>query len=210
LHYELAGGGGYRRANGVWVLPGEYTVVLTVEGKSYRQPLTVRMDPRVKTLPADLQRQFADSQRAASALKGVQEAVAKGTAIEEQLVKAPGSLELQDFQRKLSGVLGKPDPEYGAVSRPVDTDTTSLRHLQGKLRMVLYALQSADVAPTPEQEDALRKYEATTQSTEQQWNTLLSVDLPKLNGVLRTAGAQKISSSESVPIEEDLGNDRDQ
>jgi len=42
-----AGGGGFGRgaAN---VLPGAYTVRLTAEGKTYTQPLQVRMDPRSK------------------------------------------------------------------------------------------------------------------------------------------------------------------
>jgi len=39
-------------AQGPMVLPGQYTVKLTVEGKSYAQPLTVKADPRVKTPPA--------------------------------------------------------------------------------------------------------------------------------------------------------------
>src|SRR6202040_1529850 len=43
---------------GAWALPGKYTVKLTVDGKSYAQPLTVRMDPRVKTSEADLRKQF--------------------------------------------------------------------------------------------------------------------------------------------------------
>src|SRR6185369_5900963 len=34
------------------VLPGQYTVRLTVGGKAYTQPLTVKLDPRVTT-PAD-------------------------------------------------------------------------------------------------------------------------------------------------------------
>ena len=38
-----------------WVVPGEYTVVLTVGGKSYIQPLTVKMDPRVKMSRAELE-----------------------------------------------------------------------------------------------------------------------------------------------------------
>ena len=41
-----------------WAMPGKYTVVLTVGGKSYQQTLTLQMDPRVKTSPADLAEQF--------------------------------------------------------------------------------------------------------------------------------------------------------
>src|SRR4030095_90738 len=39
-------------------MPGKYAVVLKVGGKSYEQPLTVVMDPRVKTSNADLLEQF--------------------------------------------------------------------------------------------------------------------------------------------------------
>lgn len=37
-----------------WAPPGRYTVRLIVEGKTYTQPLTVRLDPRVKTPAAGL------------------------------------------------------------------------------------------------------------------------------------------------------------
>src|SRR5262249_31158142 len=45
------------QATSPWVMPGQYTVVLTANGKSYSQPLTVQMDPRVKTSNADLEKQ---------------------------------------------------------------------------------------------------------------------------------------------------------
>jgi hypothetical protein len=41
-----------REPRGPIALPGEYTVKLTVDGKSFTQPLTLKMDPRVKTPPA--------------------------------------------------------------------------------------------------------------------------------------------------------------
>jgi hypothetical protein len=40
------GGGGFGRGGVSAVLPGTYTVKLTVGGKSYTQPLIVKMDPR--------------------------------------------------------------------------------------------------------------------------------------------------------------------
>src|SRR5690242_332578 len=43
---------------GAWALPGDYTVKLTANGRSYTQPLVVKMDPRVKTSPGDLRNQF--------------------------------------------------------------------------------------------------------------------------------------------------------
>src|SRR5438874_3679266 len=44
---------------GPWAMPGKYTVKLTVDGNSYTQPLILNMDPRIKSLTADVGRQFA-------------------------------------------------------------------------------------------------------------------------------------------------------
>ena len=41
-----AGGGGFSRGRGVSVQPGTYSVRLTVDGRTYTQPLTVNPDPR--------------------------------------------------------------------------------------------------------------------------------------------------------------------
>jgi len=43
---------------GAFVVPGEYSLVLSAEGKTYRQPLTVTLDPRVQTAQADLVKQL--------------------------------------------------------------------------------------------------------------------------------------------------------
>ena len=55
--HAVAGNTPVNQPPGPFVVPGTYEVVLTVEGKTYRQPLTVVLDPRVKTSAADLQAQ---------------------------------------------------------------------------------------------------------------------------------------------------------
>ncbi len=46
-----------------WAMPGNYTVVLTVNGTRYTQPLTVKMDPRVKATISELAEQFTLSKQ---------------------------------------------------------------------------------------------------------------------------------------------------
>lgn len=46
------------RPTGPWVMPGNYTVKLTVNGQSFTQTLRVKMDPRVPTSTTQLQQQF--------------------------------------------------------------------------------------------------------------------------------------------------------
>jgi photosystem II stability/assembly factor-like uncharacterized protein len=52
-----------REPHGPWVMPGTYTVRLTVAGRPMSRPLTVRMDPRVRTPAAGLQQQFSLSKK---------------------------------------------------------------------------------------------------------------------------------------------------
>ena len=40
------------------VVPGKYQVRLTVDGQTQTAPLEVKLDPRVSTLQADLEKQF--------------------------------------------------------------------------------------------------------------------------------------------------------
>ena len=78
------GGGGGRRGpasdlpgvNSPWVAPGVYTVRLTANGKTLTQPITIKLDPRVKITP-EVQQIFTlttqmenDARNAAAAQSG--------------------------------------------------------------------------------------------------------------------------------------------
>src|SRR5216683_7087099 len=60
LHYPLSKGvrSSFFGPSGPWAVPGNYTVKLTVGGQSSTQPLTIKLDPRVKTPQDALVRQF--------------------------------------------------------------------------------------------------------------------------------------------------------
>jgi hypothetical protein len=47
-----------KEPRGPWVIPGTYTIRLTVDGRTYTQPLQVKMDPRVPTTLAGLTQQL--------------------------------------------------------------------------------------------------------------------------------------------------------
>jgi len=80
----------YPATNAPWAPPGSYTVRLTAGGKSYTQPLAVRLDPRVKIPAMDvalltrLTREMYDGARAA------REAYDQARGLAAQLDSAPG------------------------------------------------------------------------------------------------------------------------
>ena len=87
---------------GPWVVPGAYTVRLTVGGKAYTQPLTVTMDPRVKSGALALQQQFALSKRLYDAIVSIQEILPRLNDARDR-ARAAGNAEVAD---KLSALVG--------------------------------------------------------------------------------------------------------
>ena len=67
-----------------WVAPGTYTVKLTVDGKSYTQPITVKLDPRVKTPALVMQQVYTLSKAMYFGAVDAQAAAAKLAAMRAQ------------------------------------------------------------------------------------------------------------------------------
>ena len=80
LRYAFAGARrrSRRGGGGPLAVPGRYTVKLTAAGKTMSAPLVVKMDPRVKTSTADLERQFQLASKLAAGVGEFSAAVAAG------------------------------------------------------------------------------------------------------------------------------------
>ncbi|MBV8818772.1 MAG: glycoside hydrolase, partial [Acidobacteriaceae bacterium] len=88
---------------GPMVVPGKYEVRLTVDGKAVTQPLTVVMDPRVKTSTADLVKQFDFGMRIWDALQKEQDqrrrmALAHLAGVVDSGDRAPTSQAVAEFE----------------------------------------------------------------------------------------------------------------
>ncbi|PYJ30993.1 MAG: glycoside hydrolase [Verrucomicrobia bacterium] len=169
-----------------WVAPGNYTVVLTVEGKSFTQPLTVQMDPRVQTSAADLQEQFDLSWQLYQLRLTLAPIGKKFDEISEQLTKLKArAAERPDMTEKLEAFVqtlaqfGPPHPRPGAPP--------SLFVLESTQRL-FNEIQGADAAPTAAVKAAVADVEKKVEPLMQAWRKLLESDLPALNQQLKQAG----------------------
>ncbi len=140
---------------GPWVVPGTYSVKLTVNGKSFTQPLTVRMDPRVKSGILALQQQFTVSKRLYDAMVTLGELEPKVTAARDRAQAAGQS----DVATKLTAVIGGGGRGRGRGSA---TTASTLPALAGQLA-ALYALSQDGSGPPPTQtaqaiDAALKQY----------------------------------------------------
>ena len=90
-------------------MPGKYTVRLNVDGKSQSQPLTVKMDPRVKATAVDLKLQY-DTSRAIDALLR-----RSGTALREMRAVTAKTAATTDLDQRLSRASAPLGQLFGAV-----------------------------------------------------------------------------------------------
>jgi hypothetical protein len=101
-------------------LPGEYTVKLTVDGRTYLQPLTVKMDPRVKIPAAGLARQFELAVKISELMEKDYQALS-----EVRLLRAHSTAEAADaVDQKAAALIGKLATLLEIVDGPDAAPTT--------------------------------------------------------------------------------------
>ena len=181
-------------ATSPWVMPGNYGVVLTVDGKSFTQSLTVQMDPRVKASTADLQEQFDLARQLYQQRQKLAQIGKKFEDIAEQLTKLKaGAAERPDVTQKLETFaqtlvkFGPPHPRPGAPP--------SLFVLESTTRL-FNETEGADAAPTAAVKAAAAEIQTKVGAMMDAWQKLLDVDLPALNQQLMAAGFEEIKISD--------------
>jgi hypothetical protein len=195
-------------ASSPWVMPGNYTVKLTVSGKTYSQPLVVRMDPRVKASTTDLQQQFDKSMQAYEEAMSASRTLGQVRDLEKQIAK-------REAGNKPTGKLAAYDKQLEALSGPKATSPfefffhrgpPNLGSVGGSLQMLMNRMQGADQAPTAADLAALDKTSAELKSLVDRWNTLKGQPLAEVNRALRQAKQPVLVLAKAVaPVDWNAG-----
>jgi photosystem II stability/assembly factor-like uncharacterized protein len=185
-----------------WAPPGQYTVKLTVNGRTLTQPLTVKADPRVKTPALAMQQIYTLSTAAYREAATAYDAAAKARALHDQIAKLSSSASgdaaaaLADFDKKVTATLGAAEAGrggrgggFGAPVAAASTETApTLNGAAAELSGVMNLLQAADVTPTTLQLNAIAAARASGRRAMAAWTTIRTVDLPAVNAKLKAAG----------------------
>jgi hypothetical protein len=163
--FTVAGGDVPREPSGPQALPGPYQVRLTIDGKTYTQPFKLTMDPRVKTTPQDLEKQFSLE------LKLVQALRQSNQAVEDIHAAAQAGKISADDEKKLAGARqrrGEAEPQGPPNQQP------AFAQVIGDLSQLIVNIDSADAAPTTQASHAAEKTLSQAQALLKQWETLKS------------------------------------
>jgi photosystem II stability/assembly factor-like uncharacterized protein len=154
----------YPALNAPWAPDGSYTVRLTADGKTYSQPMTVRLDPRVKTPAPALAKLTSLTQELYDGAKAAHLAYLEARAKSDQLGATNPTLKAQidsiapaPVQRGGRGG-GGGGGGFGRGAVPAGPPT--LESVSAAMLAAAMSMQSADVAPTARQLDAAAKAKA--------------------------------------------------
>jgi len=182
---------------GVWALPGNYTVRVTVDGKQFTQPLTVKMDPRIKTPLSELQAQASLQAGAVSGMNQSYDALSQVQSVREQLKEsaktAKGKLaeSLVELDKQCAALAGATSSTFFGTP-PSGKQPENLSSINQHFSQLLGIADSADAAPTTQ---ASKVYSELTEQLNlllKRWNDLKLNTVPKLNGELQKVGGSTL------------------
>ncbi|HYL99888.1 MAG TPA: hypothetical protein VEZ90_13110, partial [Blastocatellia bacterium] len=185
------------------VMPGEYTVKLTVDGQTYTQPLIVKMDPRVKTPTEGLKQQFDLSMRCYDGVLAAQDAEKRIREARHQLVaagqKAPGALkdEITEIAKKAADIGGAGTSEDATdlmyfSPRAGRRGETSITEVETQMIYLMVLLQGGDATPTRQAVAGVNQSAEAMEAELGRWKELMDSSIKALNEKLKAAGLPQV------------------
>ena len=203
LHYnpvlgEAGGGEGsggavphrtYDAVNAPWAPAGKYTVRLTVGGKSYTQPLTLRLDPRVTTPAAGLEQLATLSREMYDGALSAHAQYVQARALIAELDKLGGA-DAEAFKAQVESLAPVPVTGRRAffMRAAAPAGPPTLWGVTNSLNSAAMAMQGADVTPTATEIAACNRARAELTEVTPRWNALKTKGLAALNAKRKAAG----------------------
>lgn len=172
---------------GPQVVPGTYQVVLTVGKRDYRQPLVVKMDPRISVSQADLVAQLDLELRIARGIdasgRGYHQTLSLSQAVRKAKQATASNSQAKPAADAATALEGKVSAlEEGTRGKP---GFAGINHQLGEW---LTLIEMGDSAPTPSADAVVARSCAELTAAVEAWKQLAEQDVPGLNRLLAQSG----------------------
>jgi hypothetical protein len=179
-------------------------VRLTVAGKSYTQPLTLRLDPRVKTPAAALTQLTALSREMYDGARAAHDAFTEARALVVRLQTMQGN-DIDAFRAQVESLAPAP-PAGGRGGRggrgggggrggAAPAGPPTLESVSNSMLAAAMSMQGAEVAPTANEVAACGRARTEYGVLRSKWAALKGAGLATLNAKRKAAGLPVVSPS---------------
>ncbi len=169
----------WHEPQGPMVVPGQYEIRLTVGGTTYRQPITVKLDPRLNASTEDLQRQLDLSQKIAASMGATYQAYNQAAQLRAEL---------------RSRIATITEAQKVAAAKAVDTKLQALTDgtaappglgpMNRDLTRLMIAVDQSDTAPASSLIESFAGMCQETRAALTRWSDFRTTDVPQLNALL--------------------------
>jgi hypothetical protein len=177
----------WHEPQGPMVLPGQYEVRLTAGGQTLRQPITVKLDPRLNVSIQELRQQLELAQKIAAIMGATYHGYNSAVQLRADLASRLAPLKK----------LGK-SPETVSAAETLDGKTQELANgaaplaglgpMNRDFTRLMIAVGQSDTPPAEMLTEAFDGMCRDTKAVLTRWEELVTVDLPKLNALLTQQG----------------------
>jgi len=168
----------YPTIHSPWVAPGTYSVRLTANGQTLTQPITIKMDPRVKITP-EVQQIFTLTSQLENDARNAVTTYKQARLLIEELEKRQQSAANDALIKKLQELAPvesqEPAPAggFGGFGQaPEPSAHPTLANVSRQLIASVMAMQSSEMPPTAAQLDSCKKQESAYAALMEKWSAL--------------------------------------
>jgi photosystem II stability/assembly factor-like uncharacterized protein len=187
------------------LVPGNYTIRMTNNGKTYETKITVGLDRRVTWSLADRQAQFDASMKVYALFNDETQLFGRITALRAQLAAAQKSLPKDDpLGKRLAGV----DQQLDGIRKEIVATTeggaiTGEERLREHTDQLYGALNSWDGPPSAYQLDNIAGLRSQLDDVSAEFAKVTDRELPALNSALKAKGAQALAVPTPTAFDDD-------
>jgi photosystem II stability/assembly factor-like uncharacterized protein len=184
------------RPKGPLVVPGEYRITMTVNGKSQTVPISVEVDPRVHLSTEDLERQLRFALKARDLLSKVSATIMETRTVQVQLDGLERAFATDPKAKPTLLLCAEIKGKAHAIEDALDqVNVKTLKdliqfpiQLSGQLAELEGLVENADSAPTRQNLMAFEVLEKRIGEQLAAWNGLVRNDLVQINTSIEKAG----------------------
>jgi photosystem II stability/assembly factor-like uncharacterized protein len=188
---------------GPFVVPGEYSLALTVDGQTYRQPLTVTLDPRVLTSQSDLVHQLdvetSVSDQMAASYDGDLQARALREAIADRQKSLGNDATKNDPTKKDAADALKALDDQAADVLAGKPEDLGLGPLNRELARLAFMIESGDARPAALLEASVEQYCQDLSKRLTQWRDLDQQKIQPVNALLQKQNLTSLPIAANIP-----------
>jgi photosystem II stability/assembly factor-like uncharacterized protein len=183
---------------GAFVVPGEYSLVLEVNGKTYRQSLSVTLDPRVQTSQADLVRQFEVESNVSAQMTATYDGDTQARALRAAIADRQKSVGTDPAKKDVADALKTLDDQV-ADAGDGKPDELGLGPLNRELARLAFMIESGDARPAALLEASVEQYCQELGKRLPQWRDLNQQKIAPVNTLLQKQNLAPLPVAAEIP-----------